>query len=77
VRQYDRHIELADPVIDGKPRRVLMQAPKNGVFYVIDRDTGKLISAEKIAKVTWAQRVDVKTGRPVEAPNARYQSARR
>ena len=37
-----------------KPRKVLMQAPKNGFFYVIDRVTGKLISAEKLAKVTWA-----------------------
>ena len=45
---------LATLQIDGKPRKVLMQAPKNGFFYVIDRETGKLISAEKFAKVTWA-----------------------
>jgi quinohemoprotein ethanol dehydrogenase len=65
-------IELATLQIDGKPRRVLMEAPKNGFFYVIDRDDGKLISAEKIAKVNWAERIDLQTGRPVETPNARY-----
>ena len=43
-----------------------MQAPTNGFFYVLDRETGKLISAEKIGKVTWAERIDLKTGRPVE-----------
>ena len=53
--------------IDGKPRKVLMQAPTNGFFYVIDRTNGKLISAEKIGKVTWAERIDLATGRPVEA----------
>ena len=54
---------LADLVIDGQPRKVLMQAPKNGFFYVIDRLTGRLISAEKITEhVTWATHVDMKTG---------------
>jgi quinohemoprotein ethanol dehydrogenase len=67
-------IELATLAIDGKPRRVLMEAPKNGFYYVIDRDTGKLISAEKFVKVTWADRIDRVTGRPVEAANARYQT---
>jgi quinohemoprotein ethanol dehydrogenase len=52
-------------------RKVLMQAGKNGFFYVIDRSTGALISAEKFAHVTWAERVDVSTGRPVEAPGMR------
>ena len=47
-------IILADLEIDGVPRKVLMQAPTNGFFYVIDRHTGKLISAEKLGKVTWA-----------------------
>lgn len=59
--------------IDGKPRKVLMQAPTNGFFYVLDRETGKLISAEKIGKVTWADHIDLATGRPVETPNIRYQ----
>jgi quinohemoprotein ethanol dehydrogenase len=67
-------IELATLQIGGSTHRVLMEAPKNGFFYVIDRDTGKLISAEKFVKVTWADRIDVDTGRPVETPNARYQS---
>ncbi|HMP56014.1 MAG TPA: PQQ-dependent dehydrogenase, methanol/ethanol family [Novosphingobium sp.] len=64
---------LATVEIDGKPRKVLMQAPKNGFFYVIDRETGQFISAEKIAKVTWAEKIDQKTGRPVETPGIRYQ----
>jgi quinohemoprotein ethanol dehydrogenase len=59
--------------IGGKPRKVLMQAPTNGFFYVIDRETGKLISAEKFSKATWAQRIDLATGRPVEAPGIRYE----
>jgi quinohemoprotein ethanol dehydrogenase len=53
---------------------VLMQAPKNGFFYVIDRATGKLISAEPYAVQTWAERIDVETGRPIEVPEARYVS---
>lgn len=65
-------IELATLEIDGKPRRVLLHAPKNGFFYVIDRDTGKLISAEPFAKVTWASHIDLQSGRPVENPEARY-----
>src|SRR3546814_1722085 len=60
--------------IGGKPRKVLMQAPTNGFFYVLDRETGELISAEKIGKVTWADHIDLKTGRPVEAPNLRYET---
>ncbi|MET0588095.1 MAG: PQQ-dependent dehydrogenase, methanol/ethanol family [Novosphingobium sp.] len=65
-------IELADLEIDGKQRKVLMQAPKNGFFYVIDRITGKLISATPFVPTTWASSIDLKTGRPVENPNARY-----
>jgi quinohemoprotein ethanol dehydrogenase len=61
--------------IDGKPRKVLLHAPTNGFFYVLDRQTGKLISAEKAGKVTWADRVDLKTGRPVERPGIRYEKA--
>jgi quinohemoprotein ethanol dehydrogenase len=66
-------IVLADLTIGGKLRKALMQAPKNGFFYVIDRATGKLISAEKFSKVTWAERIDLKTGRPVEMPDIRYE----
>jgi len=67
-------IVTATVEIDGKPRKVLMQAPTNGFFYVINRETGKLISAEKLGKVTWAERIDLQTGRPVEAPNIRYEA---
>jgi len=66
-------ITLADLPVEGKTRPVILHAPKNGFFYVIDRETGKLISAEKFVKtVTWADRIDVKTGRPVENPAARF-----
>ncbi|WVM93682.1 hypothetical protein ULG90_07590 [Halopseudomonas pachastrellae] len=65
---------LAELEIDGKPRQVIMQAPKNGFFYVLDRATGELLSAEKFGKVTWAERIDMATGRPVEAANARYEN---
>ncbi|WP_235538474.1 PQQ-dependent dehydrogenase, methanol/ethanol family [Sphingomonas sp. Root710] len=65
-------MELADLTIDGKPRQVLMTAPKNGFFYVIDRTNGELISAEPFVKVSWASRIDRATGRPIEHPDARY-----
>jgi quinohemoprotein ethanol dehydrogenase len=65
-------IQLADLTLDGKLRKVLMQAPKNGFFYVLDRLTGELLSASPYAKVTWAKTVDMKTGRPIEVPGARY-----
>jgi quinohemoprotein ethanol dehydrogenase len=64
---------LATLPVDGKPRKLLLHAPKNGFFYVIDREKGKLVSAEKLGRVTWAERVDEKTGRPVEAAGARYE----
>jgi quinohemoprotein ethanol dehydrogenase len=75
---YDctQQMTLASLTIDGKHRKVLMQAPKNGFFYVLDRRSGKLISAEKLGKVTWADRIDVATGRPVESPNIRYETGR-
>jgi quinohemoprotein ethanol dehydrogenase len=66
-------IVLADLAINGKQRKVLMHAPKNGFFYVMDRITGELISAEPYAKnVTWAKSIDLKTGRPNFTPEARY-----
>lgn len=67
-----QHMILADLKIDGQIRKVLMQAPKNGFFYVIDRTDGKLISAEKYVEVTWADKVDLATGRPIETKNADY-----
>jgi quinohemoprotein ethanol dehydrogenase len=68
-----QHIILADMTIDGAKRKVLMQAPKNGFFYVIDRVTGKLISAKNYVPTTWASHVDMATARPVEIAGARYQ----
>ncbi len=65
---------LADLTIGGKPRKVLMQAPKNGFFYVLDRLSGELLSAQPYVAVTWATHIDMKTGRPVETPEARYGS---
>jgi quinohemoprotein ethanol dehydrogenase len=67
-----QQIMTADLTIDGQKRHVVMQAPKNGFFYVLDAATGKLISAEKYAAVNWAERVDPATGRPVDNPRARY-----
>jgi quinohemoprotein ethanol dehydrogenase len=56
---------LADIVIDGAPRPVIMQASKNAFFYVLDRKSGKLLSAKNFAYLNWASHVDMKTGRPV------------
>ena len=63
---------LADLPIGGRTRKVIMQAPKNGFFYVLDRATGELLSADKYVEVNWASHVDMKTGRPVEIPGADY-----
>jgi quinohemoprotein ethanol dehydrogenase len=59
-------IMLATLKLGDQDRKVLMQASKNGFFYVIDRKTGELLSADKFVDVTWADHVDMKTGRPVE-----------
>jgi quinohemoprotein ethanol dehydrogenase len=67
-----QHMILADIEIGGRLRKVLMQAPKNGFFYVLDRATGELISAEKIVPINWATGIDKATGRPIENPEARY-----
>lgn len=67
-------MQLATLDIDGKLRKVVMQAPKNGFFYVIDRTNGKLISAEPIGRVNWATKIDLATGRPVENPGIRFEN---
>jgi quinohemoprotein ethanol dehydrogenase len=69
-----QQMTLATLTIDGKRRKVLMQAPKNGFFYVLDRETGKVVSAGQIGKQTWAKGIDLKTGRPIEKPNIRYEN---
>ncbi len=67
-----QHIMLAELEIDGEMRNVLMQAPKNGFFYVLDRETGEFLTANNYTNVTWALGIDPETGRPVENPSARY-----
>ncbi len=66
-----QHMILAELDWNGEKREVLMQAPKNGFFYVLDRKTGELLAADKYMPVTWATHVDMATGRPVEAEGAR------
>jgi quinohemoprotein ethanol dehydrogenase len=63
---------LADLTLDGAPRKVLMHAPKNGFFYVLDRQTGKVLSADNFVPTYWATHVDLATGRPAIVPNAYY-----
>ncbi len=67
-----QNLILADLDIDGRQRKVIMQAPKNGFFYVIDRRTGELMSAEPYVTVNWASHVDLATGRPVQVPAGDY-----
>jgi alcohol dehydrogenase (cytochrome c) len=65
---YDSVAEmvLADMNIEGKPTKVLMDANRNGFFYVLDRTNGKLLAANPYVKVNWATGIDLKTGRPIE-----------
>ena len=63
---------LADLKIDGELRKVIMQAPKNGFFYILDRQTGQLISAKPYVSVNWASHIDMHTGRPVETGQGEY-----
>lgn len=67
-----QQITLATLNIEGADRKVLMQAPKNGFFYVIDRLTGKVISAQNYVPVNWADGIDLQTGRPNIKPEAYY-----
>jgi len=67
-----QHMILADLTIAGTPRKVLMQAPKNGYFYVIDRQTGAFISGTPYVPINWSKGLDPVTGRPDIVPAARY-----
>jgi quinohemoprotein ethanol dehydrogenase len=73
---YDsvQQLLLADIMVKGKPRKVLMQANKDGFYYVIDRVTGQFISGKPFAQVTWAKGLDEVTGRPFVNPEAHYGS---
>ncbi|HYA64662.1 MAG TPA: c-type cytochrome, partial [Candidatus Sulfotelmatobacter sp.] len=74
---YDsaEQIILADLRVDGQLRQVLLHAPKNGFFYVLDRATGKLLSAKPFTRVTWATGIDLQTGRPIESLDAQYEKS--
>lgn len=74
---YDatQDITLTDLTINGKTEHVLLQAPKDGFFYVLDRKNGRFISGQNFVKVTWATGLDPKTGRPIEAKDVRYDEA--
>ena len=61
---------LATIPVDGQPRKVILHAPKNGFFFVIDRTNGKFISAKNYVDVNWATGYDA-NGRPIEVPEAR------
>ncbi len=65
-------IMVATLPLDGGERKVVMQAPKNGFFYVLDAATGAFISAQPFANVNWAFGIDQATGRPIENPAARF-----
>lgn len=56
---------LADLEIEGRLRKVIMQVPKNGFFFVLDRETGEFLSADPVVEVTWATGID-ESGRPIE-----------
>jgi quinohemoprotein ethanol dehydrogenase len=66
-------IVLADIPVGGRTVKSILHAPKNGFFYVIDRETGKLVSADPFTPTTWATGIDSVTGRPNENPAARYE----
>lgn len=68
-----QHMMLAELNVRGQQRKVLMQAPKNGFFYVLDRGTGELLSAANYAPVNWASHIDMATGRPVLTGQGDYQ----
>lgn len=72
-----QHLILSDMEIDGQERKVIMQAPKNGFFYVLDRQTGKYISAEPYTYMNWATGVDKVSGRPIETDSSRYKNENR
>lgn len=67
-----QHLTLANLRIGGRERKVIMQANKNGFYYVIDRLNGQFISAQPFGHVTWAKGIDQKTGRPIVNPEAYY-----
>jgi quinohemoprotein ethanol dehydrogenase len=74
IWDYDstQSLTLATLSIGGHTRQVIMQAAKNGFFYVLDRTSGQLLAAQPYVPVNWAKRIDLETGRPEVNPQARY-----
>ncbi len=71
VHSENNHIVVADLMLSGEKKHVVLTVPKNGFFYVLDAKTGKLISAKPMVKTTWASSVDLETGKPVLIPRSR------
>lgn len=69
----DAQITVADIMVGGKQRHVVMHAPKNAYFYVLDAKTGEFLSAKPFAPQTWTTGIDPKTGRPTINPDAKYE----
>lgn len=67
-----QQLMLADITVKGRPRKVIMQANKDGFYYVLDRVTGQFITGQPYAQVTWAKGLNEETGRPIVNPEARY-----
>ena len=65
---------LVDLTLGGRTIKGLVHAPKNGFFYVLDRSNGTLLSGKPYTKTTWATKIDLKSGRPIEVAGARYEN---
>jgi quinohemoprotein ethanol dehydrogenase len=68
VHNENNQIMMADLMINGEKRHVLLTAPKNGFFYILDAKTGKLLSAKPLVKTTWASAYDIQSAKPVLIP---------
>jgi len=66
MQTENNHILMADLTISGEKHHVVMTAPKNGFFYVLDAQTGKLLAANPLVKTTWATGYDVAAGHALE-----------
>jgi PQQ-dependent dehydrogenase (methanol/ethanol family) len=71
---YDagQQLTIVDLELNGQMRHVVMQANKNGFFYMLDAKTGELLAAKAYTGMNWSTGVDMKTGRPIEVPAARF-----
>lgn len=69
----DAQIMVADLMIDGQKRHVLMHAPKNGFFYILDAKTGKFLSGKAFTTMNWASGLNAQTGKPIVNPQAHYE----